>query len=450
METRIDKVCELMRVPIQKRAVSWDKLTPDKLGFDIWDLAKRTKAAVVSSAKICSKDRVGRPIYSVRCPFKEMKKKHANFLASVIAMSPYAYGGVQFIADKGAPFLDENFGVELVLPDEHGMAIDEGVLAVWFAGVPLLSKEISADPNWFSDKQNRIFISACVYLILKSFLSLEGMTIKMTCESAITEVQRQAAVKDLPAHLPKIETCLSDSKMYDNMFLFCTFVYPSLYVSVSQLEEVKRELGLQMAENKRLSSKISKLETTLSETDAILKMKTQEAENKIHFLEDKISMQNKAIAKSDRDKKDEIDALQTKLDQAKTEAEMLMKFIQQSDELESVDVETKSEQGIRNDIDLENIKALVVGGHENFLNKLRQRFPNWAIPGDELFTSEPTKTDVVIYIPLHCGHSLYAKGRAVATNTNAYELYTQSVNIEAFIKEVTLNLRKLLMKEVSD
>lgn len=179
-------------------------------------------------------------------------------------------------------------------------------------------------------------------------------------------------------------------------------------------------------------------------------MKTQDADVKIKFLEEKVNAQSKEIVSTSRQKKDEIDALQAKLDQAKTEAEMLMKFIQQSDELENVDVETKGEHEGQNDIDLEDMKVLVVGGHENFLNKLRQRFPQWVIPGDELFTSEPTKVDVVIYVPLHCGHSLYAKGRSVAMNTNAYELYTKSVNIEAFIKEVTHNLWKLLVNGSSD
>lgn len=447
MESRINKVCELLRMPIQKREISWSKLTPEILGFDVWDLARRTKAAVLSGAEPNHKNVHGEAIYSIRCPFREMKKKHADFLASVIAMSPYAYGGIQFIADKGAPYLDKQFGIELILPDEHGETIDEGVLAVWYAGVPDLAKEISADPNWFQDKQNRIFISACVYLIMRSFQALESTVVH---DKFFANVSQVSAIRDLPEHFPNLQEHLSDQKKCAELLTFCFCTYPSLYATVSQLEETKRELGLKETENAKLSSKASNLEKALEEAKAILKMKTQDSDEKIKFLEEKVNAQSKEIASTNRQKKDEIDALQSKLDQTITEAEMLMKFIQQSDELESVDVKTESEQEGQNDIDLDNMKVLVVGGHENFLNKLRQRFPQWVIPGDELFTSEPTKVDVVIYIHLHCGHSLYAKGRNIAMNTNAYELYTHSVNIEAFIKEVTHNLWKLLVRGSSD
>ena len=427
----------------------WDKNTERRFGFNPWEVALRATNAVL------------REMYSVdepcdmfvaECSFKKLTQFHATLLRNVIAMAPYSYASTSFFADQGVAYLSNDFSLELTINKSDvnyelsPEMFDQEILAMWFAGNPGLALSIHKDPNWEENEQNRIFMVGCFFLQFRS-LSMMERTLFVDAFISLFE-PKEKHIRNIIAKDP---STIKENLLYvfpeeiSNFAKFCSQSYFPLYWTAVQCDTLKNKVKALLDENTRLKSKTTRLTERNEELSAVARMKESNLQQQIDFLQVSVDEKSRAIAQITRENKDTINSLNEELDREKTQVQLLLRFIEQQDALEcSTPALPKDECINEDDLGLDTMKVLVVGGHENFLNKLRQRFPNWIIPGDALFTSEPTKVDVVIYIHLHCGHSLYEKGKMVAANTNAFELYTKSVNIDAFVKEVSTNLRLLL------
>jgi len=107
-------------------------------------------------------------------------------------------------------------------------------------------------------------------------------------------------------------------------------------------------------------------------------------------------------------------------------------------------VENIDEEEDKCDLYIDNMRVLVVDGHENFLRKIRSRFPSWSVPGDNLNVFKPTKLDIVVYSPGHCSHSILKIGRQIAASTEAVEIFVNSINPDMLEDEIQNKLKQLM------
>ncbi len=110
-------------------------------------------------------------------------------------------------------------------------------------------------------------------------------------------------------------------------------------------------------------------------------------------------------------------------------------------EIESA-VPTTFEEDLR---ELKAIKAILVGGHVNFFNKIRRLLPAWEFYSPDETSVDESKiirADLVVFFTAYVSHQITEKALKICRQRNIPICYATRVNPPSFLKEIAGHVRK--------
>lgn len=184
---------------------------------------------------------------------------------------------------------------------------------------------------------------------------------------------------------------------------------------------------------------MSSLKEELFKTKSDLRL----ADEKYKQLTENEKIKEKEFSDENRKLKNEIRELQTQINKM------------QSDSQEVVSLREyffRQEQGVditdKNDIDIgeiNNAKGIIIGGHPNWQNKIKEKLPGWKIIAAEVNTLNDAiirSCDVLVFNTGHLNHSLYYK---LIKSIKEHEIrigYISSTNVDKSIAEIKIIMQQ--------
>ena len=206
----------------------------------------------------------------------------------------------------------------------------------------------------------------------------------------------------------------------------------------TELYEVSRE-------RLRLASRLSAAERDKATSESTFRLAQQRLEEENQLLRDRLATCDNRAGEIERQNAEQVKALKQENEGLRGQIELLSAELTQARVLKDLVEEKEHPETLGEDIDLSQFSVLCIGGHENFLKKLRQRFPLWDVPGTQVSSNGSKSYDLVLYYVDHCSHSQYHIGRQIASAAGAIELYIgRSINLDMVERNVKRNLALLL------
>lgn len=139
--------------------------------------------------------------------------------------------------------------------------------------------------------------------------------------------------------------------------------------------------------------------------------------------------------------KDENDLLRKELEALKSEHFENIKMREYLYGLTEADDLPEKEEDLKEEIQaLRRSRIVIIGGHDNWTNKLRRIFPDWDYIATENFSTQTAailnKADGVFFFTEYLSHKAYYKYMYYLRDHNLNFGYLHSVNIERTIKEI--------------
>ncbi len=301
-------------------------------------------------------------------------------------------------------------------------------IASWLRIEQGIGKAIKKNPDFLKNNANFSFVFACIYLILDSYMT--GLVKYHSCsfvDTVTTTLSRLNIDENLPEWFGKVDSVGNQLKQLGNYAV--------------NTPKLQCQLAEQHIKYQRLRSENDQIKKKLEESDTIKRLTVKRLECEKKDLQNKIGVTSDYLETVRREYELRIRKLEEERDALQDKVEVLNMQVEQQDELLSHEHLPPNEAI---DLDIANMRVLVVGGRENFLQKIQKRFPIWNVPGDDLNSFKPTKLDVVVYYPRHCSHKLLIQGRKIAVATNALEVFVSSVNPDMLEEEIQLKLHNLI------
>ena len=139
--------------------------------------------------------------------------------------------------------------------------------------------------------------------------------------------------------------------------------------------------------------------------------------------------------------KDENDLLRKELEAVKSEHFENIKMREYLYGLTEADDLSEQEEDLKEEIQaLRQSRIVIIGGHDNWTNKLRRIFPDWDYIATENYSTQTAailnKADGVFFFTEYLSHKAYYKYLYYLRDHNLNFGYLHSVNIERTIKEI--------------
>jgi hypothetical protein len=178
------------------------------------------------------------------------------------------------------------------------------------------------------------------------------------------------------------------------------------------------------------------------------KIKALEEENK--FLRNKLEKLEKGYKTVEKDIEDryiskikelevEVKKLQGEvllLKQNEEELFALREFLFSLDKQETMTIDVK-------DIDLSNIKGIIIGGYDQWHNRMKKYLPTFTFINNESFDTKIfDNTDIIIFFPNFLNHKLYYKAINEARKRNLPVGYISSLNEELALQQIKEIIKK--------
>lgn len=239
-------------------------------------------------------------------------------------------------------------------------------------------------------------------------------------EVAITRTSIPTAVKSSPTNLTS--------------YMSAEFVRKLTYEYLPVVALIHLAECSQMNEIRRLKEECAK-QKKLEEDVAIWKGKAAHLER---LLSESDETRVNSINEATRGYESEIKSLHDKIDELKDQ----LKSNEEQIELRDLKISALTDQLSEaeddfDDIDLPEDNVLVVGGHENWVNKLRLIHPKWTYVAVETkATSLPQNPICVLMFTNHLSHSQYDRVRSAYKDQDVPILYVTCVNLSMLDKQI--------------
>ena len=181
---------------------------------------------------------------------------------------------------------------------------------------------------------------------------------------------------------------------------------------------------------------VSALKKDLLRARSDLKMQENRNEQLLNIQNEKVE----SLLSENVQLEKQIKKLQEQINQIQAESKeivALRNYIFKQEEIEQTD-ENVDINTIKLD-KINEVKGMIVGGHINWQNKLREMIPSWRIIKAGVNTLDENiilNSNIVVFNTAHLNHSLYYRIIDVIRNTDVKIGYISSTNIENALKEI--------------
>lgn len=192
----------------------------------------------------------------------------------------------------------------------------------------------------------------------------------------------------------------------------------------NEMQLLKNELQELKGQNNALNNKVKEQKKTIAHMQSFLGTSSQKNQD--------ISQINHKHNQQLREKDAEIEVLQRRIEQLESERMELERaaFLR---------AEQQEPEKPWLNTDLPDDGVVFLGGHENMVKKLRERYPRWTFLADESTQTVPTNVDIVYVWSGHLSHPLW-KRVIDAIGSREKLLYVQATNLDRLKEEMQYEL----------